>query len=74
MYCIFHKFKSMRGIIIVRLVGDKGDEEDYYGLKAVEAFSWYFHFINMLMSCSSSCIMTHNDALGCVATFLEIAT
>ncbi len=65
---------QVSSIIIVWLVEDKSDEKDYCGLEAVEAFSWYFRFINMLMSRSSSCIMTYSDAWGFAATFLEIAT
>ncbi len=72
MYCVSH---NLINTSIVRRVEDKNDEKDYCGLKAVEAFPWYFQFINMLMSWSSSCLpcVTYSDAWGCFATLLKIA-
>lgn len=59
MYCLYHICIHISSITII----SKYDEKDYCGLKAVEAFSWYFQFINMLMSWSCSDIACRHTVM-----------
>lgn len=66
----------MSSFNVVGLIKKRMVKKTIIALKAMEPFSWYFHFMNMLMSSRSDCVqsMRFPVATGCVASLFRIAT